>query len=385
MARYLYAWEIGRGTGGLAAFLPVARRLTELGHEVSFALADLTEVEGALGRRGFSLYQAPLPKGDPSAPAEPRSTAELLLHLGYAKTDATVGLLRAWLELFRLSQPTWLIAQQAPTAILAARLAQLPVANFGDGFTLPPAHHFSADFWPWAPAEEDRLDRAMERALDAINLLFGRFGRPSGASLPELFAGEARLLVSIPELDPFAELRGSEPHLGVLDPGVAGQEVSWPNGDGPRILFHFPSRLTDVLGLIASLDRLRAQCLLYCPWIAPATASQLSTASLRVHTKPIQFASLLPGAHAFVGPARTGVVYDALRAGSRLAVLPLRSRERLLAHRLSTQALARLVSPETLSTELEQLLTEPRPSPLAGEARQTVCERVVDEVIRLVS
>ena len=83
MSRILYAWELGTGYGHLGSVLPLAVRLRARGHEVVFALRDLTHAERFLGRRGFPLLQAPVWLSERRGLDLPVSYAEMLANFGY--------------------------------------------------------------------------------------------------------------------------------------------------------------------------------------------------------------------------------------------------------------------------------------------------------------
>src|SRR5207244_9186520 len=83
MSRLLCVWELGTGYGHLGRLLPVALELRQRGHEVVFALRDLTYAEAFLGRRGFRLLQSPVWMGEGRGGDSPLNYAELLGNFGF--------------------------------------------------------------------------------------------------------------------------------------------------------------------------------------------------------------------------------------------------------------------------------------------------------------
>src|SRR3989442_1668838 len=83
MSRVLCVWELGSGYGHLGRLLPVALELRERGHDVAFALRELTHSEAFLGKHGFDLMQAPVWMGERRGGDFPINYAEMLGNFGY--------------------------------------------------------------------------------------------------------------------------------------------------------------------------------------------------------------------------------------------------------------------------------------------------------------
>src|SRR5260221_13195072 len=139
MSRILSSWDLGETLGHTTNFLPVAASLRWGGHEIVAALRELPRSD-ILGKHGITLFQAPLWQGPPHGlPNPPLSFAEILFHFGYLDGAGLVGMLRGWRSLLRLFAPDLMIADHAPTALVAARTLSVPSATFGHGFFLPPS------------------------------------------------------------------------------------------------------------------------------------------------------------------------------------------------------------------------------------------------------
>src|SRR2546426_56479 len=103
MSRILCVWELGTGYGHLGRLLPVALELRQRGHEVVFALRDLTHAEAFLGRRGFRLLQSPVWMGEGRGGDSPLNYAELLGNFGFLDEAGLTGMAKAWRELYSLT------------------------------------------------------------------------------------------------------------------------------------------------------------------------------------------------------------------------------------------------------------------------------------------
>jgi UDP:flavonoid glycosyltransferase YjiC (YdhE family) len=138
VARILYAWELGGNSGHLTGFAPIAARLERRGHKILYAVKDLGAAVQRFGTGRALLAQAPLAPRTARANAQPASYAEMLAMLGYADATTLAGMVRGWLDLIRLFRPKVVVADYAPTAGLAARIAQLPCVRLDLGFMRPP-------------------------------------------------------------------------------------------------------------------------------------------------------------------------------------------------------------------------------------------------------
>ena len=104
MGRIFVAWELGGGMGHVQRLLPVARELRARGHDLVLAVRDLSRAGPVLGREGFRLLQAPLPRIE-AGRGLAANFAQILLRCGYGQPEALTGLVRAWRELLTLTAP----------------------------------------------------------------------------------------------------------------------------------------------------------------------------------------------------------------------------------------------------------------------------------------
>src|ERR1700757_4139897 len=132
MARVLCAWEFGGDLGHVRRLLPIARELRAAGHEIFIALRDSAYLE--IGRReGFDTFIAPMLRAPAMVSPSPVNFSDVLLQLGFDDVFGVRGALDAWSSLLELLGIDLVVADYAPTALLAARLAELRRASVGGG------------------------------------------------------------------------------------------------------------------------------------------------------------------------------------------------------------------------------------------------------------
>jgi UDP:flavonoid glycosyltransferase YjiC (YdhE family) len=340
----LFAWELGSGLGHVRRIFPIAREVRALGHEVTVALRD-SEFLDAASAEGFEVLAAPLLRAPPEVNPSPISHSDVLLNLGFDDVRALHGALRAWRSMLELLAPQVVVADYAPTALVAASLAGVPRVTVGSGFALPPAGDPVPALRPWVA-----IDRAVLKALDdrLVQRVRAAAGGPAGpalASAPALFAADAHLLCTFPEIDPFGPRAGVD-YLGAPGSDDAALEVHWSGKPGPRVLAYLKPGTARFDAVIAGLAALQAEVIVAAPGIAAERAQGLSTGSMRVLAEPVRLDPLVPGASVCVSHAGPGFAARALVAGVPLALLPLQLEQFLIAQRIEKAGAGALSSPE---------------------------------------
>lgn len=131
MARFALAWELHGGADHLSSLARLARSLVARGHQVDFILRDLGVASAALGELmqhpHVALWPAPIWQ-QPSAPlGQPTcNSVDHLMQEGYASPSGLLGLATGWRTILQALDPDLLVADHAPTALLAARGLRFP-------------------------------------------------------------------------------------------------------------------------------------------------------------------------------------------------------------------------------------------------------------------
>jgi len=60
MAKILFVWELGGGFGHLARIQPIARELSDRGHQLFAAMSDVSRARRITGDIDIRILQAPL-------------------------------------------------------------------------------------------------------------------------------------------------------------------------------------------------------------------------------------------------------------------------------------------------------------------------------------
>ena len=211
--RILFIWELGDGLGHVSRMLPLARRLQRDGETCLFAVRNVENSYKVLGETGMTLLQAPItqPVTDYDGKASIGAYGDIMETVGYGRVERLHALLSAWDGLYETARPDLIVADYSPTALLAAS-GRIPAMAIGDWFTLPPS---SLDAFPHLRDGGPRIEEA--RLLEVVREAQRRRGAPSPRALPGILDCAAPFIITLPELDCYANLR-ARPAVGPLSP-----------------------------------------------------------------------------------------------------------------------------------------------------------------------
>ncbi len=354
MAKIAYAWEFGAGLGHVGAFLPMARALRERGHDVSWIVADVAATARLLTKENFTWLQAPrhaeVPREGP-----PLTYADILLRFGYANADGLLGLVVAWRELLRLSGAQLVMADHAPSALLAARTLDLPVVLFSSGFCVPPRRHPLPNMRPWNPLTQERLHAIDNLALTSINAVLGRFGKAPLQGVGELFDVAEDTLLGFPELDHYAE-RGPARYWGNLpDAGVGGKPI-WPELPGKRLFAYLRRECRHHEAALAALKELGQPTVVFFPDAPAATLAHFAAPHLAFSGAPLDLDATAAQADVAITYASLSTTTRFLLAGKPVLLLPFHLEQYLMARRVEEMGAGLLCDPEKPADDLPQKL-----------------------------
>jgi UDP:flavonoid glycosyltransferase YjiC (YdhE family) len=313
MGRVLIAWELGGNLGHVVALTAVARDLRVRGHEVTFALRDLTNA-GFIARQGFPFFPAPMPVRG-RVMVTYTSYAEMLSGETFSSTEAALTGALAWRSIIGATRPDLLLADHAPLALLAARGLGLRTATFGVPFSVPvpgrPLPVFLADHGN-AAAEEERLLARLNGALDALKA-------PRLERVSDLYLCGATLLQTLPELDCFSP-RDWDSYVppDVADAGDA--TPAWPKARGQRALVYLKAGPW-VLPVLKALAASGASTIAYIDRRS-GVRGPIERPGLFVSDVPYKASVLIPQADIVVCHANHGTVVSSARAGKPLLMMP---------------------------------------------------------------
>ena len=354
MSKLLYAWEFGANFGHIGAFLPLARTLRQRGHEVRWAVAQTGTAAHLLAPEAYTWLQAPTCR-ETSRAGSPLSYSDILLRFGYANDEELLGLVVAWRELMRLTGAQAVLADHAPTAMLAAHTLGIPVVLFCFGFFAPPRQRPLPCIRPWSPPPPGQLDALDNEALASINAVLGRFGAAPFEAVAQLFDVAEDALLGFPELDHYAE-RGPARYWGNLPDAGVGKAPAWPALPGKRIFGYLRTATQHHEAALAAMHALGQPTVVFFPDAPPALLERYAAPHLVFSAQPLDLARTAREADAAITYASMSTVTSFLLKGKPVLLLPGQLEQFLLARRVEEMGAGLLVNLEQQPVDLEQKL-----------------------------
>jgi len=351
VSRLLYAWEFGANFGHVGAFLPLARALRARGHEIRWTVAQTAPAARLLAQEGYTWLQAPTCQ-ETQREGPPLSYNDILLRFGYARDEDLLGLVVAWRELMRLNGAQVVLADHAPTAILAARTLGIPVVLFCFGFFAPPRQRPLPSLRPWLALLPGQLDALENEALASINAVLGHFGQAPFDAVAQLFDVAEDTLLGFPELDHYAE-RGPARYWGNLPDAGIGDAPAWPNRQGKRIFGYLRTGTRHYEAALAALHALGEPTVVFFPDAPPALLERYAAPHLVFSANPLALAQTAREADAAVTYASVSTATGFLLKGKPLLLLPGHLEQFLLARRVEEMGAGLMVNPEQPPLDLE--------------------------------
>tara|TARA_R110001592_G_scaffold4275_2_gene23887 strand:+ start:407 stop:1633 length:1227 start_codon:yes stop_codon:yes gene_type:complete len=362
MARVLIAWELGEAFGHLVRCLSLAETLSNRGHTVVLALKDVRLPGGEICPSGITVLQAPLtPQRRSNVPLKPVNYAGLLHHCGFSNPLDLAARLVGWKGVFTLAKPEVVIADHAPTALLAAELSDISHVAIGNAFAIPPDVTPWPSIRPWETIPASALVLA-ERHLDNVTSAAQKLlGHTRIVRVRELY-GRHDLLETFAELDHY----GARPLGRYIGPIVCAPKVNdadWQDEDNAKILAYIRPEVPGFKAIIAALAGVDAEVLCVTPGLAPKVARECATSQLRISLVPLGLPSLLSRADLAVSYGNCGFSTQSLLAGVPLLMSPIHVEQGLFARRVELMGAGKLLTGHTntqhVQNHLEELLHTP--------------------------
>jgi UDP:flavonoid glycosyltransferase YjiC (YdhE family) len=331
----LLCWEIGEALGHITSLRTVALALKSKGYRCVFALRDLTYAFEILHDEGFEIFQAPRASTSVTGLKSMASYAELLMLFGFLNSKVLSGQLLAWRSLFDAINPTLLVLDSAPSAMLASRGLNITTAIASGGFGCPP----DSPTWPAFPDVQrfpiERLRASEQAVLRAANMAASNLKIPTLEHMGELYPSAYTYIAALPELDHYQ--RPNANYIGSLAMTTRGVTPNWPvhlgkqdSGVVPKKIFAYLK--ADYLGLEEVLEtfaKADVQTVAFIPGLSEMLQKKWNVANIWISTQPIHVEHALSQSDLFVGHGGS-LIQAVLLAGVPLMLLPMQT-EQLIA------------------------------------------------------
>ena len=318
MKRALFVWEIGNGRGHVVHLKTLAQAWVQAGgvcagfvlcnsehaHEVSYGEAPVLA-----GPHQKRIVPDRFARGfGPAA-----TFGDFIGDCGFGSLPLLASQVQAWRQVMMEQKPDLVVADHAPTALLAARSLSLPSVATGIAYTVPPS------FLPVTPVLIEGVGEVIwpEEDLCAnINTILHTYGCEPVDRFAALYGAGVPLPCSPSLLDPYVNERRERRFMPTL-PALKPTEEP---GDEVFAYLSTSDRYDAVL--LSALMTCPLKVRAYLPQIEPAMATLLASRGVMVEPEPVPPALIAARSRVLLHAGNHGMVAMGLKAGLPQVCVP---------------------------------------------------------------
>lgn len=348
MKTVLFAWERGGGLGHTATLVRFAGVLKRHQVRAVFVLRQPQLLDS-----GVEVLQAPPWPIDAAVGDTPRSTATMhdqLVSAGLADEHGLRSMLKAWDEILKTISPDLVVADYAPAASMMAR-GRIPLIVAGNGFTAPPAnmkrfpllHRVTPPRW-----NEDET-------LQTVNRVLRSRDRPALEQLPQIFAGDAQIVLTFPVLDPY-DLQRSEAIAGpILDSSPIESRA-----DADDVFVYLSQGVLSALpvNIVQILRPLASRLVISAPDMPREQSADLLSQGARISTRHLPLSETLASARLVIHFGGGGLAAHAVAAGVPQLILATHIEQLLNGLQLENAGVGKVIDTHHPRTDIAQSLQD---------------------------
>jgi UDP:flavonoid glycosyltransferase YjiC (YdhE family) len=343
MIRVLCCWELGGGFGHLFRLLPIGLELAKRGCQVIYAIRGSARAEPYLRDHAWQIVPAPVWQVPHKAHPLSQTYAQNLLRNGYWHRDSLLNQLKGWLALLETWQPDVVLAEHAPSALLAARKANLPRAAIGTGFSLPPLNVPMPGLQPWFTLPEQYLTKGEAKFLDCVNPVLRDLGATPLDAVADIFQGTVRFLCTFPELDHYGA-RADTYYWGPVTYTPQDLEAPWLSNRRDNIFLYLNPEHRFFPPIIGLLKEMQLPTVAFAPGLDETDRQSLETQTLSITLRPANLKTAATHCRLMIGHGGHNAGALMLLAGVPLFMCPSQLEQAVWAYRICAQNLGAMIN-----------------------------------------
>jgi UDP:flavonoid glycosyltransferase YjiC (YdhE family) len=266
------------------------------------------------------------------------------------------------------------IADHAPTALIAARVLGIPRATFGSGFELPPAISPFPSMRPWLNVPPERLMQSDQRVLGTINAAMGVLSAQPLQQLSDLFACAKHFLITFSELDPYSSRIAAQYYGPILAP-ANGDIPQWPQGHGPKVFAYLKPHYEQLEGVFAALAAQECRTAAFVGGLSLDRLGKIRNSTTVVSPAPYDIERAASECDFGVCHAGHGTTCALLLKGKPVLLLPMQLEQFLTAKRVSETGAGVLVGGEKPHNDLRAAASQIVGNPALARRAQAFAQR----------
>lgn len=340
--KILLTWELGRNFGHVTKLAKIGSPLAQKGADITMALQTPSSMLKFKVDFEYTMLQAPFHQIRPhKMPVQ--NYSDDLLPCGYTDPTVIAALMTCWRDMFNLVKPKMIVAQSAPTAILAARGQGIHVVNVGNGYDLPPLQTPLPPTRYWDRVDVKALEQREAHTLDVINEAYKRLGDKPVESIAEGLGYAPRFFLTHPELDHYPVREEKEKFYGPIYTDNEGIKLNWHKETKKRIFAYlrpetksFKAAFEALLSLPKDFD-----VILCAPGINPQIKKQCERDTFGIENSPVRLDKILKNCDVAICHAGVGFSIAALSYGVPLVMLPTQVEQHMFARAVGRMKVGR--------------------------------------------
>ncbi|MBF0546406.1 MAG: hypothetical protein HQM08_18315 [Candidatus Riflebacteria bacterium] len=322
--------------------IPIGEELKRRGCQVFWAIPESTSFGTFLRTLDFELL--PVPNFNFSDHPIPLSQTygENLLKNGYRKTELLINRLKFWVNHIDQLKPNLVVAEHAPSALLAAKARGIPVVATGTGFSIPPLESPMPSLQPWFSLPKKNLHQKERYFLETVNPALLDVGFSQLTAVSDIFKDVELFLATFPEFDHY-EKRTNMQYHGPVVHSTQDNEPRWPSNKGGNVFIYLKPDNRFFIPILKQIKEMGLPVLAYVPGLPESERISLSGKNLQISPFPVNLKdaksrccfAITEGGH------NTGVLL--ILQGVPLLVCPGQLEQAIWAYRISNRKLGVMI------------------------------------------
>jgi len=355
MAKIGLCWELGGGAGHLIRLAEIAELLIEQKHDVTLIVREQRLLSLFKVFAACTVVQAPAQRGFIKSNHVINYSA-LLEVCGFSNVGNLQTQLSAWRELFAQHRLEFLVVDHSPTAMLAAKINNIPTVMVGNGFSVPPSEKPMPSMRPWEDVKIDDLQKVDARVLHTINqsLLALGLEKMQLSSISELIDYADHWLIGISQLDHY--LRGETTFVYPAHQQLADNPAVWPDLQGEKIFIYHNAESPQLANLLHQLSKTGLPVLAVIPDAPQKLVELLNDSNIRLSKAMVDIDSVISQCSTIICHGGAGTIKDFLLKGIPCITLPDVLERVLLSYRVAKAGLGFAGTPYVKNVDVIELI-----------------------------
>lgn len=267
------------------------------------------------------------------------------------------GQVNGWLALMEAIQPDLVLLDYAPTANIAALIADIPTATVSGsgGFVCLPRVSPAPPYYPQAPEAGRRAAQAEVRVLKSVNSVLEDYGGAPLDACWQLTSSKRDFLCTLPEVDVYADLRTEPIYYPFACHSSEFIVPCWHPGVRRRIFAYLKSYYRDLPELIRQMSGCADDVKIYISG-DPGEPLEIP-GNVEILNRPANLGPVVEACDVVVCHAGNETVMTTLLGGKPLLLIPLQMEQWLVARQVVRSGAGLMVNADLRGRDAGELLT----------------------------